>query len=213
MSRILTIRNFILHKVFDDVAILIIHYFLCSTIIVTRGTSISQLRLILSVFLLVRVDAADMWLHLASIASVVLLDLNLTSYSTTADNLCCSGTIWQISDLSWGLASFSPHPLDLGNNFLVFTIWTCLITKDVFVCLFRLVGDLQFDWTIIWASSSTIGASTNASACLIIERCLSSWSVRHLRLSALGWISSTCHGPLRSILISISNPKLLKAII
>jgi hypothetical protein len=61
MSRIFAIRNFILHKVFYDIAILIVHYFLSSTIIVTRATSISQLRLILGILiLLVRVDAADM---------------------------------------------------------------------------------------------------------------------------------------------------------
>ena len=94
MSWIFAIRNFILQKVFDDVPVLIIHDFLTSSVIVTWGTGISKLWFVLGVLvLLVRVDTAYVRLHLASISCVVLLDLNLTTDATTADDLSGSGTI------------------------------------------------------------------------------------------------------------------------
>lgn len=101
MSRVFAVRNLILQKVLNDVAVLVVHDILASAIVVTRISSISELRLILVTFvLLMRINATNVRLHLSSVTIGILLDLNLASNTSTADNLCSLLSIWQVCDLS-----------------------------------------------------------------------------------------------------------------
>jgi len=151
--------------------------------------------------------------HLHS-PSIILLDLNLTSYSPTADDLGCCGTVGQICDLSWGLPTFSTHSLDLSDNFLILDIRACVSTKDILVDLLWFV-DFQLEYSVIRTSSTSIWTSTNTSTCFIVQRSFACWSIGHFGLSTLRGINTTCHRALWGALwrVLVSNLKLLEAIV
>lgn len=101
MSRIFPIRNVILQKVFNDVTVLVVHNVLSSSVIISRGSIVSKLRLILvTLILLMGIDATDVRLHLAYVTALVLLDLNLTTNATATNDLGRCSAVRQISDLS-----------------------------------------------------------------------------------------------------------------
>jgi len=219
MGRVFTIRYFILMEVLNNVSILIIHNFLVGAAVIARCCCISELGLVLDILLLqillMWVHTAYMGLHLTSFsnlhtACIVLLDLNLTSNTSTADDLGRCGTVGQIRDLSRGLPAFSAHSLDVSDDFLVLAIGACVASKDVLVSLLWLV-DFQLQRTVIRASSTSIWASANTSARFIVQRGLACWCVGHFRLGTLRRINTTCHGALWGVLVS--NLKLLEAVI
>jgi len=81
-----------------------------------------------------------MGLHLASFSDlhttcIVLLDLDLTSNTSTTDDLGRRGTVGQIRDLSRSLPAFSAHSLDLSDDFLVLAIRACVATEYVLIGL------------------------------------------------------------------------------
>ena len=117
-----------------------------------------------------------------------LIDLNLTSSHTVGNDVLSSLlAILHACDLSGSLTTALPHPLNCSNDFLV-----VLATRGRFICPLPLgLVNFELKHSIIRACSSSVRASANWSIGFIVQGRFSSRLMRHLRLSALGWVYAT----------------------